>query len=105
MPFKGGGHLMIIPEAMLFQIRVEVFSRSEHLLPSHKVPRCIGKVSSETIHPKSAGLLSPMNRGERRGRILHFFQMSHNGGSRITLTMHCRERTAANFCVDSCLGP
>lgn len=64
---------MIIPEAMLFQIRVEVFSRSEHLLPSHKVPRCIGKVSSETIHPRSAGLLSPMHRGERRGRILHFF--------------------------------
>lgn len=40
---------MIIPEAMLLQIRVEVFSRSDHLLPSHKVPRCIGKVSAESI--------------------------------------------------------
>lgn len=97
---------MIIPEAMLFQIRVEVFSRSEHLLPSHKVPRCIGKVSSETIHPRSASLLSPVHRGERRGRILRFFSdVTQRGGSRITLTIHCRERTAANFCVDSCIGP
>lgn len=28
--------------------------------------------------------------------------MFHNRGPRITLKMHWRERTAANFCVDAC---
>lgn len=34
---------MVIPEAAFFRIRVEVFSGSEYLLSSHKVPRCIQK--------------------------------------------------------------
>lgn len=99
---------MVIPEMMLFQIRVEVFSRSEHLLPSHKVPRCIQKKCLQSPSEKCWPGLPPMQRVEEKAEEREdfaFCHMSHNRGSRITLKMLCRERTAANFCVDACLGP
>lgn len=67
---------MVIPEMMLFQIRVEVFSRSEQLLPSHKVPRCIQKKCLQSPSEKCWPGLPPMQRveekAEERERILHF---------------------------------
>lgn len=69
---------MIIPEAMLLQIRVEVFSSSEHLLPSHKVPRCIGQVSAETIRDVLACSL-PCTEGRGEGGFCILSDVTQRG--------------------------
>lgn len=90
---------------MLLKITVEVFPGFECPFPSHEVPVCLQNVPRGLGWEMRVPLPSHEHRGPTRRHLRGFHVLSdasHEGPSRITLKMHWRERTAANFCADAC---
>lgn len=72
--------------------------------PSHEVPVCLQNVL-EFWPGKSCWHFPHTSTPGQPGGTQEdctFCQMLHRRGPRITLKMHWRERTAANFCADAC---